>query len=689
MARYFYNSSEFHSVHVKGEVSGVFISKINHLYFDLKDKNSEIPCVVFRDNRKDIPFEIENGMKLLVIANVGVYWRKGKYQLDVRSATEDGLGQLFVKLQQLKRKLAKEGLFDDEHKKELPRFVKRIGVITSQGGSVIHDVIRTVEHNWPYCQVFIFPAAVQGTNSKDELIRQITRADNSNLDVLIVARGGGNLQDLWSYNEEEVVRCIFNASTPVITAIGHEDNTTLSDLVADRRASTPTMAASLAVEDKDNVLDNISHLHSRLISFMSLKMEDYKKQLNHMLSRPLFIDKTHVYYSKKAEFEGLHNRFHSTSRELIISNRVRLNNVTNEYVIRHPCKIQIDLSKSCLIELENRLIDAMHLILNKNRFDVDRLTNNFKFLSQKMVDSKRHEVEMSKSYLITNPCQKRIDTSRNNLNLIEEKLVSQANICLDNGRRDFELASSNFQNCSRDLINSNRGMLDRLTNEYVIRNPCKIQFDTLRGNLNDFQKGLNNAFDSILSKKKINHERLADEFEAASRNVLMLKRHDFEIAKSNFSATLYQNRIDSSRNSLNLVEDKLVNLVNVNVEDNKRDLDLLKNRFKNQSKDLVLKNSHELDSIKGSRIIKNPQRLYESKSGKLKMIKNEKVIRNPYLILDSHQRELDIYREKLDKIKQVIELKEEQQKQKRRYMIAIVAIVIFMIMILVMLGGIL
>ena len=245
MESQFKSNPNFRNVYVKGEVSDMFISAYGHLYFNLKDKKSQVPCIVYKWFRRNLQFDIEDGMKLLVIANVVVYAPHGKYQLDVRSATEDGLGQLYVKYQQLKKKLEKEGLFDDKHKKDLPHFVKRIGVITSKGGSVIHDIVKTVNENWPFCQVFLFPAAVQGENSKTELVTQIAKADDSDMDVLIVARGGGSIQDLWSYNEESVARAIFNAETPIISAIGHEDNITLADLVADKRASTPTMAASL------------------------------------------------------------------------------------------------------------------------------------------------------------------------------------------------------------------------------------------------------------------------------------------------------------------------------------------------------------------------------------------------------------------------------------------------------------
>ena len=374
MEKLFKDSPIFRNVYVKGEVSGVYISSRGHLYFTLKDKRSQVPCIVYQWFRKGIGFEIENGMKLLITANVTVYWPHGKYQLDVRSATDEGLGKLFIAYQQLRKRLEKEGLFDDEHKKDLPDFPKRIGVVTSKGGAVIHDIIRTVEKRWPYCEVLLFPASVQGAKAKDELVAQIRRADQFGLDVLIVGRGGGSLEDLWSFNEEIVVRAIFECETPVISAIGHEDDTTLSDLVSDRRASTPTMAASLAIKDKDEILNNISHLNSRLMTFISSKIDANRKEFESIMSRAVISDSSNVYNAKWNDFNILCNRFDVISNEMMVSHRHELAKIKSSYSIRHPCKMQLDSSRSQLSELQRCLVDSMHSIINNYR--VNLLTNS-------------------------------------------------------------------------------------------------------------------------------------------------------------------------------------------------------------------------------------------------------------------------------------------------------------------------
>lgn len=555
MESHFKSSPEFRNVYVKGEVSNKFVSANNHLYFTLKDKRSQVPCIVYSWFRKNIRFDIEDGMKILVTANVSVYPPHGKYQLDVRSAVEDGLGQLFVKYQQLKKKLDREGLFDAKHKKDLPRFPKSIGVITSREGSVIHDILRIVKNNWPYCQVILFPAAVQGANSKRELIRQIKRADNSNMDVLIVARGGGSIEDLWSYNEEELVRTIFACRTPIISAVGHESDVTLTDLVADRRASTPAMAAAMAVEDKNSIMESISHYHSRIISFMSSKMDDYKKQLQHMYEKSIFTDSAYVYKSRKANFDDLQFRFKSASGDVINSNRVALEKLTSQYVIKHPCKMQLDTSRSNLNELQIRLFNSMENILNTNRSNLDKASDNFNFLS---------------------------------------------------------------------------------------------------------------------------------------KNMIMSKRHDLEMVKSGLSPNLFNKRIGDSRTGLGLIYERMIYQVNGLVEANHRELDKISDDFENASRKLILENSYMLGSIKNHTSIRNPQRIYESRYDELNQVKDNKIIRNPYIMLDKYRNELKIHEEKLDKINSVIMLKKEQKRQRQTYIMIIAAIVIAMIIVLiVILGGIL
>lgn len=577
MEKLFKDTPSFKNVYVKGEVSGKYISPRGHLYFTLKDNQSQVPCIVYQWFQKNIGFEIEDGMKLLVTANITVYWPHGKYQLDVRSATDEGLGKLFLAYKQLRKKLESEGLFKKEHKKPLPEFPKRIGVVTSRGGSVIHDIIKTVDTDWPYCEVILFPASVQGASSKMELVSQIKRADSFGIDVLIVARGGGSIEDLWSYNEEEVVRTIFDCKTPVISAIGHEDDVTLSDLVADKRASTPTMAASLAIKNREDVKNHINHLNSRLITFISTKLDENKREFENILKKDIFTDSAAVYGSKKIDFDLLHNRFDVVSNEILTINKHELSKIKSSYSIRHPCKMQLDSSKHKLNELKNRLLDAMDSIINNNRVNLDKATAKFNFQSEKIITSEMHRLDkIKKSYFIQNPCKMQLDYSKSQLNMINVKLSGSIGDIYDSRNRNFDDLNNRFKSKSHEII---------LTNSYRVNSIKSLPI---------LKNGLNNYLED-------NHYMLND---LNSR----------------------------SENSFNQI-----------INDNKKELSI---------------------------------------------VLDKKIIKNPFLILDDYKLKLGHYEEKLDKINQMIILEKEKRDQKSRMIKIIVAIVaVFIIIILLLVFG--
>ena len=492
---FFQKDSTFKSVYVKGEVSGVNISSLGHIYFKLKDEKSVVPCIIQRKNRRGIDFEIVDGMKLLVIADVSIYLYHGKYQLDIFDVAEDGLGKLFVKFQQLREKLTNECLFNDEFKKTLPNFAKRIGVITSKEGSVIHDIIRTINQKWPYCEIFIFPSQVQGSFATKQLIKQIKLADSYNLDVLIVARGGGSIEDLWCFNEESLVRCIFECNTPVISAIGHEGDVTLCDLVSDVTASTPTMAANFAINDKEKIFNQVNSYNIRLLTFMSSKIKDYKKQFNYMLSKKLFSDSNYIYGSKENEFNNLCARFVYNSNVLITSKKNKLNKITSSYVIRRPCKIQLDSSKVRLNKLQIRLVDAMNLILKNNKANLDKVCGEFKFSSNNYLSSHKNRLNSIKnSYSIQNPCKIKLDKYNSDLKVSKDKIIKSIDYKLDSKTKDYEnllnrnifknscliyefkyqdfkVLTNKFLNKSNELILTNSYRLNSIKNENVIKNP--------------------------------------------------------------------------------------------------------------------------------------------------------------------------------------------------------------------------
>ena len=594
MQNIFNANSIFKNVYVKGEVSGTYISSIGHLYFTLKDKRSKVPCIVYRQFRQDIGFDIEDGMNLLVTANVAVYPPHGKYQLDVRSATDDGLGRLFIVYQQLRKKLDKEGLFDDVHKKELPDFPKRIGVVTSRGGSVIHDIIKTVEGEWPYCEVLLFPAAVQGPKSKQELVTQIRKADDFGLDVLIVARGGGSLEELQSYNEEIVARTVFNCKTPIISAIGHEDDVTLCDLVADRRASTPTMAASMAIQNRDDVQNHINHLNSRLLTFIHSKLNANRKEYENILSKPLFRDSTYVYLEKKSAFDNICNRFDAVSGEIVNSGGYMLDKIKQEYVIRHPCKMQFDTKSANLNELKSRLIDSMNIIINEHKVNLDKVADNFKFQSKNFLTSRRHSLEMSKSYIMTNPCQNRIDMMRNSLEVNEEKLNREMALKMKSNRKDFEV------------------MLDKP----ILRNPQNLFFN--------------------MSKE---FDRLVDKFVYSSRQLIRENNHRLDSLKSkHVIANNLDDYLKDYQDELDIAKLNLEKSFSSKVNENRKDLSFILSNNLFMNPEIIYKRGYdELNKVKTSDLIQNPYILLDDYRRELNVYEDKLDKINQVLMLKKEQ----------------------------------------------------
>lgn len=255
-------------ISIKGEVSNCKYHSSGHIYFTLKDRNGSISAVMFAGNRKGLKFDMADGQKIIATGSVNVYERDGKYQLYVKEIVNDGEGDLFRKFEQLKAELLEMGMFGAEYKKPIPPYALKIGIVTSPTGAAIRDIMNISARRNPYVQLYLCPAIVQGAEAVPSIVSGIHRLDHMNLDVLIVGRGGGSIEDLWAFNEEAVARAIFSCNTPVISAVGHETDVTISDYVADMRAPTPSAAAELAVFDYGNfveVLDNIRYTLGRSI----------------------------------------------------------------------------------------------------------------------------------------------------------------------------------------------------------------------------------------------------------------------------------------------------------------------------------------------------------------------------------------------------------------------------------------
>ena len=236
-------------IYVKGEVSNCKYHTSGHIYFSLKDESGTIACVMFAGQRGGLSFHMSEGQQVVVLGSVSVYERSGSYQLYAKEIRLDGDGVLYEKFQMLKRELEEMGMFAGEYKKPIPAYAKTVGIVTAPTGAAIRDIMNIAARRNPYVQLILYPAQVQGTGAKESIVRGIRALEAYGVDVMIVGRGGGSIEDLWAFNEEEVARAIFNCRIPVISAVGHETDTTIADYVADLRAPTPSAAAELAVSD--------------------------------------------------------------------------------------------------------------------------------------------------------------------------------------------------------------------------------------------------------------------------------------------------------------------------------------------------------------------------------------------------------------------------------------------------------
>ena len=265
-------------VFVKGEISNCKYHSSGHIYFTLKDASSAISCVMFAGDRRRLSFRLENGQEVLIGGTISVYERDGRYQLYAKTIQHAGEGILAEKYEQLKKKLEQKGYFSEEHKKQIPKYVKRVGIVTAKTGAAIQDIINISTRRNPYVQLILYPAKVQGEGACDTIAAGIRMLDAMDLDVIIVGRGGGSIEDLWAFNDERVARAIYASDIPVISAVGHEPDVTIADFVADARASTPSNAAEIAVPDQREIYRRLDALQTRMVQSEQKRVKALREQ---------------------------------------------------------------------------------------------------------------------------------------------------------------------------------------------------------------------------------------------------------------------------------------------------------------------------------------------------------------------------------------------------------------------------
>ena len=361
-------------VYLTGQVSN-FRKRPTHQYFSLKDDHAVIQATIWSGIYQKLGFDLEEGMKINVIGRVQVYEPSGSYSIIIEKAEPDGVGALAIQFEQLKKKLTEEGLFQERFKQPLPQFSKRIGVVTSRSGAVIRDIITTVSRRFPGIDILLYPTKVQGEGAAEEIARNIARANQQDdLDLLIIGRGGGSIEDLWAFNEETVVRAIFESRLPVISSVGHETDVTLADFVADRRAATPTAAAELATPvTKLDLLAHLQNQEKRMATAVRNVLAKKQEALKKCSQSVIFRQPERLYDGYLQRLDQLQLRLKQSLRTRISDNTQLVQAKTHQFVQLSPV-IKIQRYQDRLGQLDKILRSQMALVYDVKVAEVKRLS---------------------------------------------------------------------------------------------------------------------------------------------------------------------------------------------------------------------------------------------------------------------------------------------------------------------------
>jgi exodeoxyribonuclease VII large subunit len=350
---------------VTGEIGSFKRHHSGHCYLTLKDENSALPCVMWRSRYKNVKFEPEDGMQVLAAGYIDVYTVGGKYQFYIDRLDPAGVGELQIAFEQMVKRLEKEGLFEDTHKKPLPRYPERIGIMTSESGAAMHDITESIYNRWAGAKLLLYPVAVQGKKAAAEIAEGLKYLNSQNerlkLDLIILGRGGGSLEDLWTFNEEIVARAIYSSRIPIVSAVGHEVDTTIADLVADKRASTPTRAGIAAVPDAADVIARLGQIEKRLNSFVNNTVESRREKIRTIQASSVFRNPLLTVHQRSQMLDELSSRMYIETGEFLKTIRSRLDVYTEKIMQIEPHR----LMGAQKVELNNKINQLSSAIKNK------------------------------------------------------------------------------------------------------------------------------------------------------------------------------------------------------------------------------------------------------------------------------------------------------------------------------------
>lgn len=349
---------------------------------------------MFVSQTKKLKFLPEDGMKVLATGKISVYEANGGYQIYVSDMLEDGVGNLYIAYEQLKKKLEANGLFDKDKKKPIPKIPKRVGVITAPTGAAIRDIISTIKRRFPLTEIILLPALVQGADAAPSIVKQIKNAENYNLDTLIVGRGGGSIEDMWCFNDEEVANAIYNCPIPIISAVGHEIDFTIADFVADLRAPTPTGAAELAVPNRIDVINYIDQLKIRNKKIIFNKIEFLKQKLNDITNKYILKNPMSIYEIKEQQFSGIIEKLKYNITNIYNKKEKEYLNITSSFIFKEPIKLT-EKKKQKYLQIISKLDALSPLSTIKRGYSVVRKNNKVITSKNDLIKNDKIEIELS------------------------------------------------------------------------------------------------------------------------------------------------------------------------------------------------------------------------------------------------------------------------------------------------------
>ena len=350
-------------IYVKGEVSNCKYHTSGHIYFSLKDETGTMSCVMFAGHRRGLAFSMKDGDKVIVGGSVDVYERDGRYQLYAKEITLEGAGALYERYLALKQELEEMGMFAGEYKQPIPKFIRRLGVVTAPTGAAVQDIRNISYRRNPYLQIILYPALVQGAGAAESIVKGIRMLDGLNVDVIIVGRGGGSIEDLWAFNEEIVARAIFECRTPVISAVGHETDFTIADFVADLRAPTPSAAAELAVNDYRSVVESVSVYGQRMYRAMSTRLDFYRSRLANFSTKFGYLSPEYRLREQRQRLADAESSLQNAMEGKLKENRHRLSLYVERFTGLSPLR-KLNQGFSYVADQEKRTLTSVKQVKN-------------------------------------------------------------------------------------------------------------------------------------------------------------------------------------------------------------------------------------------------------------------------------------------------------------------------------------